>query len=338
MHLVFMNSLERRTEENRVVTAQVSILEQDGVWSVYWSEPMTSGELVQTKWFEGNSWDAMLKTFRSELLRVMAQGYAPLFDNVTTDMQSHNGRTEWVQKLYYYSDVHKHVSMYDELREWRRQQAGKEKKAPYMVATNRLLSLISTFLPHSDDELLQLPGFGPFKLKLYGKAILSITTRVARETIFPLDWVMDHIDYAQYKLWLHNQQLSFEERDRVRKEQRGVVLEAAQAGATLKSLEDAKIDRRTAMVLIEELEQAGVDMEPIIAAELQDIPISEQQRVRTMFASAGDRYLKPIYQKLIGDQPWKEMTAEAAYEKLRLFRMQHRRTKQHQMENATKAS
>src|SRR5690554_1943081 len=85
MNLVFMNSLEKKTEDDRVKTAQVLIQENQGVWHVLWNEPNNSGKESQNQWFEGASWDEMLTVFRYKLAEKMSEGYTPLlgglFDN-----------------------------------------------------------------------------------------------------------------------------------------------------------------------------------------------------------------------------------------------------------------
>ncbi|HZG55199.1 HRDC domain-containing protein [Paenibacillus sp.] len=330
MNWVFMNSLQKRTEDDRVVQAQVTIGEDAGVWHVYWNEPGPDGDGVETCWFEGAGWNDMLTAFRGRLLEKMSEGYAPLLDNVTGDVQSTNGRTEWIQKLQYYGDAFKNEGVYEALREWRRKQAGKEGKAPYMIGTNRLFGMLAAFLPRTEDELLQIPGFGPFKAKLYGKELLAITGAAPRETTFPLDWVADRIDYAQYKLWLHQQQEAFQEREKQRKAQRNAVLEAALNGTDLETLKTkSQLPRREALALLEELEKEGYDVEPVIAVETKELPAEEQARVMALFAQTGDRYLKPILQKLNEEAAlWKDTQADRAYEWLRLLRIRFRRQKE----------
>ena len=327
MNWVFMNSLHKRGEDGSLVQAQVTIGEDAGVWHVYWNEPDDSGDTTETCWFEGAGWNEMLTAFRGQLLQKMSEGYAPLLDNVTGDVQSTSGRTEWVQKLQYYGDAFKNEAVYEALREWRRKQAGKENKAPYMVGTNRLLAMLAAFLPQTPDELLQIPGFGPFKANLYGKELLAITGAASRETTFPLDWVTDRIDYAQYKLWLHQQQEAYHERERQRKAQRNAVLEAALNGTDLETLKaSAALPRREALAMLEELEKEGYDVEPVIAVETKDVPEDQLARVMQLFAQTGDKYLKPILQKLNEEELWKDVPADRAYERLRLLRIRFRRT------------
>jgi hypothetical protein len=44
MNVVFLNTLEKQVEEDRVKSAQVTIGEEQGVWNVFWSE---AGEAVK---------------------------------------------------------------------------------------------------------------------------------------------------------------------------------------------------------------------------------------------------------------------------------------------------
>lgn len=329
MNWVFMNSLQKRTEDDRVAQAQVTIGEDAGVWHVYWNEPGPDGDVVETCWFEGAGWNEMLTAFRGQLLLKMAEGYAPLLDNVAGDVQSVTGRAEWVQKLQYYGETHKNDAVFEALREWRRKQAGKEGKAAYMIGTNRLLAMLSAFLPQNEDELQQIPGFGPFKAKLYGKELLAVTGSVQRGTSFPLDWVTEKIDYAQYKLWLHQQQEQYLEREKQRKAQRSAVLEAAMNGTDLETLKTkASLHRRDALAMLEELDKEGYDVEPVIATETKELSAEEQARVMTLFGQAGDRYLKPVWQKLNESEPWKSAGTDRAYEWLRLLRIRYRREKE----------
>lgn len=82
MNLVFMNNLERKTEDNQVVTAQVIILEGDGVWKVTWQQTNERGKSEKECWFEGKSWDEMLKVFRKNLAEKLAKGYVPILKEI----------------------------------------------------------------------------------------------------------------------------------------------------------------------------------------------------------------------------------------------------------------
>jgi hypothetical protein len=84
MQLVFLNTLEKQSDEGRVVAAQVSIGESQGTWSVVWTEP--GGGSVRTDiWYEGSSWEEMISTFRHGVAVKLGEGYEPVLDGMLDD-------------------------------------------------------------------------------------------------------------------------------------------------------------------------------------------------------------------------------------------------------------
>ena len=63
-------------------------------------------------------------------------------------------------------------------------KAASDRKAPYFVATNRLLRLISAFVPHTMDELMQLPGVGESKAAEYGLEWLEMMSGIEQSRPF----------------------------------------------------------------------------------------------------------------------------------------------------------
>ena len=93
-------------------------------------------------------------------------------DCVHTELESAqglSGKAKMTQMLTYYCEEHPNEEMYETLRTWRREQAARERKAPYILATNRVLRMISVFLPQSKEELQQIPGFGEQKTNMYAE-------------------------------------------------------------------------------------------------------------------------------------------------------------------------
>lgn len=82
MNLVFMNSLEKKGDDDQVENAQVLIQEDDGIWKVSWIEVNNQNNEVQDHWFEGRSWDEMLTVFRYRLAEKLATGYVPTLESM----------------------------------------------------------------------------------------------------------------------------------------------------------------------------------------------------------------------------------------------------------------
>ena len=84
MQLVFLNTLEKQTAEGRLVSAQVSIGESQGRWSVVWTEP-ADGNVRTQIWFEGTSWEEMIAAFRHGVAVKLGEGYEPVLDGMLED-------------------------------------------------------------------------------------------------------------------------------------------------------------------------------------------------------------------------------------------------------------
>jgi hypothetical protein len=328
MNLVFMNSLERNTGDDRVITAQVSIQENQGVWHVLWNEPNNSGKLQQTEWFQGSSWDEMLSVFRFKLAEKMTEGFSPLLTEVF-DAEGDSGRSKLTQFLHYYSELHLSDEVFQKLRKWRNEKAAKEGNRPYQLASNRVIQMISVFLPYTEEELLQIPGLGTKKVEIYGAEMLQITKSVVRKTNFPLGWVAEQIDHQEFKQWILKQkELKFKQ-DMEKQANRKILLEGVCGGKNLNDLEtELSVSRRDLVLWIEQLDKDGYDIDAFIDNELDGVPNKEKEMAWNAFQEVGDRYLKPILQKVYKEEEMKGKNMDAAYEWLRFLRLRFRKEKE----------
>jgi hypothetical protein len=326
MNLIFLNSLEKRVEENRVKTAQVSICEKQGAWHVLWNEVTNDGIMEQLSWFEGTQWDVMLQVFRDRLQEKMKEGYIPLLEGYGEAERSISARSRETQMLYHYSELHRKEDVYGLLRQWRREEAIKEGRAAFIVASNRILDMISAFLPQTLEELKQIPGFGENRTRTYGDAIMLITKGFERETGFPLHWVNEMIDMQQFELWLAEQRRMRQETEEAKLAGKRKLLEALAQGEDLSALEKLlSMKRRDILLAVEELAKEGYDVDAFIETELCSVDHEEQQQVQQLFAELGDRYLKPVLFKLYDEQQLKEKDINKTYEWMRLLRLKHRK-------------
>lgn len=325
MQLIFLSTMECKTEENRARTAQVSITEHQGAWRVLWSEEDTDGKPVQDCWYEGDGWKDLLHFFREGLKAKRGDGYFPLIDT------SLPGGPEAVKNrdvlmLQYYGEMHYSDAVFQELRSWRRKTANKEGKSAFFVATNRMLFMLAAYLPRTVEELKMIPGFGQRKAELYGADILAVTAPAEREKGFPLDWVQAEVDEADFDSWLTEQQRSREQQEQAKLQRRKQVLEGAACGATLTELESATGLKRQELVrLVEELDRSGYDMEPLVEAELQQDDAAEAGKIRELFGKLGTRFLKPVLQALYSEEEMKGIDVNDRYEKLRLYRIRFKK-------------
>lgn len=326
MRIVFLNSLEKWRAEELLRTAQIWIGEEQGIWKLGWDELAAEEEENQI-WYEGDSWSELLHIYRYQLAGKLSGGFRPVVNGIFHEGEKERGGM--AQKLFCYSELHYDEQLYEELSVWRRKQAALKRRAPYLIASNRLLKLISAFKPKSPEELMLLPGVGEGKAAEYGAELLELTASREREFGFPLDWVEYKLEDEEFQSWLYKQKESRYKEELVKYNQRNVLLSGIQNGLGLGQLEETLgLVRREAIVLLEQLEKEGYDTDRLLDIELADMPESEQDAVMKAYQDLGDGFLKPIMQRVYGSEPklagGKE-ELERKYEQLRLIRIRYRK-------------
>ncbi|WP_246627360.1 HRDC domain-containing protein [Paenibacillus solanacearum] len=323
---MFLNTLEKATDEGRVRTAQVSIGEQQGSFRVLWTETKEDGHRTQESWYEGLQWEELHAAFRERLFMKISEGFKPVVELNGNDLSGMDGRSMFIQMLHYYSEANSDESLYEALRVWRLKQAGREGKAPFIVATNRMLRMISAFVPQTAEELQQLPGFGRGKTAAYGADILALTAPCQRSTAFPLSWVEDQINRDDFQAWMLQEKERKRKAENEKQEMKRTLLEAIHRGERLDALqEQIKVQRRELLQWIEELDRDGYDLEAYIEQMLEPMPEGEREQAWQAFEQQGDRYLKPILQAVYRDNAFSAKEADRVYEWLRLLRLKYRR-------------
>jgi len=328
MNLVFLNSFEKVTELEGIVSAQVSIAEEFGEWRVWWHEKGDQTIPFQESWYTGMAWDEMIGEFRRRIGEKRRDGYRPLIEPDEGRQQTSGGRSVFVRKLELYGERHSDSELYESLRKWRSKQAASEGKSAFIVASNRMLAMISAFLPQTAEELQQIPGFGEQKSAMYGEHVLALTAGLARTTSFPLDWVDEAIGVQEVELWMQERQEERRKGEQAKKELKQTLLQSVAEGKTLSELEPlVSLSRRELMTRIEDLDKEGYEMEPLIEAELAAVPADVVEQAWQLFGSSGDRYLRPVLKRLYDEKSLDDEALSRAYEWLRLLRLRYRKTK-----------
>lgn len=326
MQIVFMNRLSRMSGEHQEVFAQLWIGEDEGQWRLGWRDFSGEQETGDSLWYEGSSWSEMLCVYRHELAMKMGEGYRPLIDGGFHEEDHLSSRSQEQLRLQYYSEQFGNEAVYEELCSWRRGKASSERKAPYLLASNRLLRMISAFLPRTAEELLQLPGVGEGKASQYGADWLSITSAAPREHHFPLSWVNDVIDEESFISWQYKQKELKYRRQLERLRLRRVVLQGIEEGQDMEQLRALSgVTRREVLEVAEELEKEGYSVDKLIALELREVTSEELNQVWTAFELIGDSFLKPVLYKAYGEDFAPAEGLDRYYERLRLIRLRFRR-------------
>ncbi|WP_438431760.1 HRDC domain-containing protein [Gorillibacterium sp. sgz500922] len=323
MSLVFLNSFERTGDAGEKEQARLGIQQAEEGWQIWWSCG-EGEEATEEMWFEGASWMQLMDRFRLGLKTKQSEGYAPLIETLAEEKGFVFSRR--VQLLYCYSEHHYRPDAFERLRLWRREHAKQEGKSAYIIASNRMLQMISAFLPQTPEELAQIPGIGDNRLKAYGAEILAITGEYAPETPFPLDWVAAAVHPDDFAAW---QVLTERERFRQqadRLEHRKQIMDRLAQGDGLGELAKAlKTSRRDILNHLEELNREGCDMDRLLETELAHVKPELREMAEQLFCELGDRYLRPVVNRLMPAAEAGSKEVEQTYEWLRLERICHRR-------------
>lgn len=211
------------------------------------------------------------------------------------------------------------------LRAWRRDKAAEEKRAAYLVATNRELHMLAVYAPHTPEELQQIPGFGKWKTEKYSGELLELLRKIPRQHGFPLDWVAARVDREMLADWLilQKERKYAGQLEAIAAKQK--LLALIREGRTLFELEkELQCPHRELVERIEQLDEEGYDVLPLVERELANLPAAELERVEEAFAELGDRFLKPLHERVYG-LPSPAGEAANHYNKLRLARIRYRR-------------
>ncbi|MEK4063635.1 MULTISPECIES: HRDC domain-containing protein [Paenibacillus] len=336
MQIVFMNRLSRMSGADQEAFAQLWIGEEEGIWSLGWRDFSGAEELSDNIWYEGGSWNEMLCVYRHELAVKMGDGYRPLIDGVFHEEEGLNSRNQEQLKLQHYSEQHANEAIYEELCAWRRGRASSERKAPYILASNRLLRMLSAFLPRTPEELLQIPGVGEGKASQYGGEWLNITSGASRDHSYPLSWVNEAVEEEAFSSWLYKQKELKYKKQLERLRLRRIVLQGIENGLGMDQLKTTSgVSRREVLEAVEELEKDGYSVEKLIELELQGISPNEQDSIWTAYELLGDSFLKPVLYKAYGEEFSPAEGLDMYYERLRLIRIRFRRGTENGVEMAT---
>ncbi|CAI6046442.1 HRDC domain-containing protein [Cohnella sp. JJ-181] len=330
MKIVFLNRLELDSGYPAGREGQVFIGEEQGNWTAGWQETAEGGETERTIWYEGTSWEELLSSFRHGVAGRMKEGYRPMLDGMLDDTPFWERKPQLQTLLQCYADSQSaSEEVLESLRLWRRTKAAEEKRPAYMIATNRELHGLAVYLPHSEAELQQVPGFGKLKAQRYGAELVAMLAQTERGHVFPLDWVSAAVSEERYAAWTFGQR---EERygkslSLIREKRK--LLAGIREGSSLAELAELmKCARRDLVARIEQLDEEGYDVLPLIEQELATVPEEEKEIALGAMGELGDRFLKPLQQRVYGGAAGTEFAeTERQYEKLRMLRISFRRSR-----------
>ncbi|GAC42706.1 HRDC domain-containing protein [Paenibacillus popilliae] len=303
--------------------------EEQGQWMVLWEAEGAEPEI----WFEGGDWVEMRASLRWGMARLMSAGYR-LSLGFVPEVDIHERRMREQQEwIACYADLHPNSEVYDRLAQWRRGAATRLRRAPYWIASNRMLRMVSAYLPQQSEELEQIPGFGAVKVRDFGEEIVQITKQYARTTDFPLDWVAAAVSEPEFARWVYVEWEAKQANELAKISERRLLMEGLQQGMGIEQLMDLlQVDRREMIMRIEKIAKEGGAIEGLAEEELASMPPPEREAVESALIELGDEYIKPIYIKVFGEAALELSASEIQtnYERIRFLRLLHRRRERRQ--------
>lgn len=326
MQVVFLNQFERVTGQSEE-RAHVFIGELQGIWSAGWRVIEQQQSAVEDLWYEGMSWEELLAAFRHGVALKMKMGFRPLLDGMLEETPFWERRPALPQLLQCYADSQDAEAIASGLRVWRRAKAVEEKKSAYLISTNRELQMLAVYLPHTLEELGQIPGFGKVKVERYGNEIIELLKSAERKHAYPLDaWIASAVSDDQLSSWMFQQKEEKYGKALATVKEKRSLLHGIREGRNLEQLEgELNCPRRKLLERIERLDEEGYDVLPVVDKELLELTPEESIQIESAMQQLGDRYLKPLLRKVYGEASASEDEVERQYEKLRMMRIRHRR-------------
>ncbi len=324
MNLLFSNRMERQVDEGRVEAAQVSIFqEQSGYRSVWQPAGLEDGD--PQLWYEGDSREELMADFRFRIAGKLGEGFVPLIADIPGIEGRRKDEANTAGMLLFYSESRRNEQLFQELRTWRRSKASEAVKPPYFVAGNRLLTLISALIPHNEQELAQIPGFGQHKIRHYGAEVLAITGKYEQTAGFPLDWIAGAVDGREFRNWSYKQQEQKYKAEAEKLERKTRMLQEVTRGIGMDELcKSLKQSRRDIAIMAEQLEAEGYDIRPLIEREWDKIAKKERDKLLQLFSQHGDKWLKPVLEKGYSPEQLEGTDLQELYTRLRIVRLYYR--------------
>ncbi|MBN2979880.1 HRDC domain-containing protein [Cohnella algarum] len=326
MEVVFLNRFERTAGLSDVERGQVFIGEEQGMWTAGWQELRDAETAERELWYEGASWEELLASFRYGIAKRMKDGFRPLLDSMLEDAPYWERTPALPGLLACYADLNDREKELEPLRQWRRAKSAEERRAAYLVATNRELQMLAVYVPRTMEELGQIPGFGPRKTERYGSELLELLKPLPREHSFPLNWVERKIDLNTWSEWTFRQKEEKYGKSLSLVREKRKLLAGIRQGHTLDELErELNVPRRQLIERIEKLDEEGYDVSMLVDKELAGMPQTEIDGALKAMKDLGDRFLKPLVKRIYGVTEEGGGEAERCYEKVRFVRIRYRR-------------
>ena len=113
------------------------------------------------------------------VLKLTEESHQVLFKNKKVTLQKVKEQARAVivteeETNYLTNEMSENLDLFSELKRLRREMAEQENVPPYVIFSDASLMEMANYLPHTKEELIQISGFGAFKIEKYGERFLEI--------------------------------------------------------------------------------------------------------------------------------------------------------------------
>lgn len=175
-------------------------------------------------------------------------------------------------------------SLFELLRNWRKQLAGTENVPPYIIFSDRTLMEITEKVPGSIEQLMMIHGIGSHKLQKYGRDILEITAGFTRDlkNDSMLKGQSSNREYLNPPAYIR-------------------IAEIYNSGQSLKEIQEAEgIMLKTITGYLDRYVREGYALKSHGFINMLPADRELLRKVMDAFEKLGTEYLKPVFEELHG--------------------------------------
>ncbi|RXT08090.1 HRDC domain-containing protein [Ammoniphilus sp. CFH 90114] len=298
-HVYYLLTLAKPTGEK----GKIIIFQRGENYEAHWTSLLDGMEetIIQ---YTGKEKDKAWQTAEALQLDKGKEGFTPDSPLLTLSLSAIPTPYQFLRKLECFSQKNMNPALFQDLRKWRKYASSKGQIPPYFIATDKLLSILATFIPHNEEELRQIPGIGIAKVEQYGKGILELTQKLEQPYPFPLEWVKDVVSAEELSIWLFEEKVTRDQKREIRREQeleeKKRLLQAMQSGEQIETIvKKLNMSMTQLMKRIIELSTEGYEVIPYLQHEVNRI--NEKEQIQAVVSTKGATRLKPIFEELYGD-------------------------------------
>ena len=283
-------------------TGKLILRNRDGNYQAEWTYYSMDVEETHVQ-YAGSDLKTAWQALEKFLCERITEGYRLNSPFIRHLLNALPPRLTLFRKLECFAAQHANPTLFQDLKKWRKETSNTNHIPPYFIGTDKLLSLLSTFIPHTQEQLMQIPGIGQQKCSQYGLDILERTKRYEQPFPYPLLWIHEKVNEDTLAIWMILDKEGQEARKKIRldkeREDKLRLLEMIEAEVSIQEMtQHLDISLPVLLVKIKDLAKEGYEVVNFLQKEVNTI--QERDMISDIVSTLGSNRLKPIYEKIYG--------------------------------------